>query len=386
MRKYDRVPSFFKSVSEQEFEDKFIADRNKVIDWVGVLFSQNVFDSEDTISHAQLTNWLGSWGMGLTDTTSYKAWTFDDYADIAKWERIVWRLFHVYPLGFLISRYKYYKADYQGTWNPAVESFASYSKNVNIHMMTSNRHINGASIAQAMYMKIYGEITDFEDNASIALALYDVFSAKPNIDNPLFVALRRAFKKTLCINAYPLPYFWNDFILHLFGSLPSEYKEVSHLITFQDADPKDLKLTDVLFKGSTNETKQEEIHKKNISSDENIFNSIFIRLCSLIESEEYLFNEKGAVIHKIENNYFLVHPLWINRICEKNTDEMIADQVIKYALKAEKIMLYTGHIDIPNKSGFPVHLALINPILHKHLPDNVLNSANNCDIRIVEKK
>jgi|TARA_B110000211_G_scaffold188405_1_gene214263 hypothetical protein len=393
MSQYDHVPPYFKSVTDKEFDDNFIADRNKVIDWVGVLFTQNVFDNEVTMSHDQLTNWLGSWGMGLTGMSSYKAWTFEDYADKSKWERIVWRLFHVYPLGFLISRYKFYKLDYLGTWNPAVESFATYSKGTTTNMMTSNRHINGASIAQAMYMKIFGEITEFEDNASIALALYDVFSANPNIDNPLFVTLRRAFKKTLCVNAYPLPYFWNDFILHLFGSVPSEYKDISHLITIQDKDPKNFKLDDVLYQGDVDIEVQQPLVEENneksqaviISADENMFNAIFNRLCSMLDSEEYSFNGKGAVLHKIENHYFLVHPLWVNRICDKNTDESIADQVVSYALETEKIVLYTGHIDIPNKSGFPVHLALVNPLLHKHLPDKIINADNNVDIRIIEK-
>lgn len=395
MNEYTQVPSYFKPVTDEKFEETFLADRTKVSNWVGTVFNQNLFDDQLTMSHDKLTIWLGSWGMGLTDISSYKAWTFDDYADRVKWDRLVWRLFHVYPLGFLISRYKFYKLDNLGTWNPAVESLEQYSKGSNIKMLTSNRHINGAAIAQAMYLKIFGEIADFEDNASISLALYDVFSANPNIDNPLFVTLRRAFKKTLCVNAYPLPYFWNDFISHLFGSVPSEYREVAHLITIQDKNLNDFNLNEAAFQGKMHpqKIKKDDIQvvtdlvadDANNTTMDKLFQSIFTRLCARIASGEYGFNGKGAILHKIENHYFLVHPLWINRECENSPDESLQEQVITHALACENILLYTGHIDILNKSGFPVHLALINPELYKQLPENVLNAENNTDIRIVKK-
>jgi hypothetical protein len=391
------VPPFMKSVTDQEFNDTFLVDRQKVQDWVGVLFTQNLFDDQLSMPHDKLTNWLGSWGMGLTDISSYKAWTFDDYADKTKWERLVWRLFHIYPLGFLISRYKFYKLQNSGTWNPAVEPLSQFSRGGSLNMTKSNRHINGATIAQAMYMKIFGEISDFEDNASISLALYDVFSAKPNIDNPLFVTLRRAFKKTLCLTAYPLPYFWNDFILHLFGSVPSDYREVSHLITTQDNDPATFDLNKVIYKGDEPEVAQDDIKQSSPapilvndvvneeSPDEKLFNSLFNALCSKLTSAEYAFNGKGAVLHKIENHFFLVHPLWVNKLTKDNADETIAQKVIDYAVKSKKIALYSGHIDIPGNTGFPVQLALLHPNIQNLLPQSILSSENNTDIRIIKK-
>ena len=226
----DKVPPYYMPVTEQEFKDDYLADREKVAGWVGKLFEQNVFDKELSLSHEQLSLWVGSYAMDLMSESSYRSWTFDDYKDKTKWTRIIWRLVHIYPLGFLISKFKFSKGDGERTWNPAVESFTAFSKGYTVMISPSNRYIHGSTISQAMYQEVFGGVDDFEDNNSIMLAVFDAFSARPNPDNPLFASLRRAIKKTLYITPYKVPYFWYSFLDHLYGSIPNEHGTIMDLL------------------------------------------------------------------------------------------------------------------------------------------------------------
>lgn len=372
MNNYTVVPQYFKPVSDDEFESLYLEDRRKVERWISKLFDQNSFLGYQSLSHAQLSIWVGGHAMDLISESSFRAWTFDDYKDKQLWSRIIWRLVHLYPLGFLITNHKFQSNTISSSWNPAYQSLDDFSSNTNVHISLSNRKIAGETVALTLYMKIFGEITEFEDNGGIGMALADCFSSSPNIDNPLFVTLRRAIKKTLYKSFYPVPYFWQNFLLHLYSSIPSEYNDCIKL----------LKSSPLAIQKETSRP----LKTATISIDG--FKTLYSEFTKSIELGELLVNTKGAVVHKVADHYFAVHPLWLRSMVtsfpENEKDSRILE-LEKLLIDENMIVGYDGKINIPGKNGFDINLMLLHEDLAKMLPQEVLSLEDNPAISIIGK-
>lgn len=391
MSGFDSVPKGFISVRDDEFNKTFQADREKISSWIGGIFQQNLFDDKLSISHAQLTNWVGGYSMRAIASTSYRSWTFDDNKNRVLWERLIWRIVHIYPLGFLITRYKYYISETRGSWNPSFQSLESYSKNSAIWLDVSNRSINGGPVSLSMYLKIFGDDIGFSDQASIMQAVCDVFSHSPNTDNPLYAALRRAIKSTILRNPYPLPYFWEDFLLHLYSSIPSELAHIS-TVSFNNGNVEDFNLAELLKENSPTNTKPTlNEANTNINEEQEVKNDIikdfevnFKVMCDKLASGEFKANQKGALLHKVDNFYFMVHPMWLEKLVPympESIKENYITELLDTLIVNKKIAIYSAKINVKN-NGFPIKLACLNPKVADTLPANIIALQNNDIISI----
>jgi hypothetical protein len=435
---FKEVPHYYQPETPEVFETEFLQDRVLINDWVGSLFDQNIFDGQTSLNHSQITIWMASYGMDLMTASSYRFWTHDDYKDAIKWQRLIWRFIHVYPLGFLISRYSFKKNDLSAAWNPGYESLKNYAQGSRVSMESSNRHISGANISQAIYFKIFGDVDSFDENGTVMMALLDAFSDSPDADNPIFVTFRRVIKKTLYNIQYPIPYFWHDALAFLFTSIPTESIAMQALLNslknanVDSAKHKNHQSNDQLpadndnrdaSSNNTVETKT-PISAKQTSTSQPVLNEVISDPKTLavkspvttepgnsdinsvnikgiqevlsiiakgIKENHFKVNKHGALIHKIRGHIFFSHPIWIKAALkseyENNITNVDIKRLINDFIQNDNIRLFDGAIksndDTPNKT---INLAQLEPSLWGHLELDVQNMQNNDEIEITGKK
>jgi hypothetical protein len=430
---FKKVPHYYQPETPEVFDSEFLQDRILINDWVGSLFDQNIFDGQTSLNHSQLTIWMASYGMDLMTASSYRFWTHDDYKDAIKWQRLIWRFIHVYPLGFLISRYSFKKNDLSPAWNPGYEGLKDYAEGSRINMESSNRHISGANISQSIYFKIFGDVDSFDENGTIMMALLDAFSDSPDSDNPLFVTFRRVIKKTLHNMQYPIPYFWHDALSFLFSSVPTESIALQSLLnSLKNANVETVKhnnhqsndhltvVTDNVEVSSNNtvasaeqtttsrpeinevasepnpvtvtspviyEPDNTEISTVNINGIQEVLTII----AKGIKENHFKVNKHGALIHKVRGHIFLSHPIWIKAALKSEYENKITNDEIKglidVFIKNDNIRLFDGSIksegSTPNKT---INLAQLEPGLWRLLELDIENMDNNDEIKITGKK
>lgn len=243
MTAYTKVPKHFQPVPKEEFEATYMKDAELVKKYIGSLYTQNHFDSSPCISHQQMSTLFGAFAMYLMSESSYRFWTHDDYKDQEKWQRIIWRVAHVYSLGFLVSHRKFMLNVNSPSWNPALHSLEDFTQGKQVTIYKSNRPLCGGVISLAVYLNIFGYATEFEDNNVVNMALIDTFSASPNSDNPIFVTLRRSLRAILFDYNYKLPYFWHESIVYLLGSMETELTNYLKLVNQDQLSNEDFDLS-----------------------------------------------------------------------------------------------------------------------------------------------
>ena len=203
----------FMRVDDKGFEQEFKPIAQKVEKHLGSLYTQNVFEDGDTLSHQQLCTWVGATAVKLIPDTSMRQWSvsIDDQFELSDilWAKTIWTLVHVLPIGFIVSKHRFGNSGY--SWNPALSGLRN-----SVSATNSNRLFSGFPISQAVLHKLFPEYLD-SSHAMLTFALIDTFSSRPNTDNPFYNGIRDAIRMTLIRYPYPIPFFWRDFIESFFS-------------------------------------------------------------------------------------------------------------------------------------------------------------------------
>lgn len=203
----------FMRVDDKGFEQEFKPIAQKVEKHLGSLYTQNVFEDGDTLSHQQLCTWVGATAVKLIPDTSMRQWSvsIDDQFELSDilWAKTIWTLVHVLPIGFIVSKHRFGNSGY--SWNPALSGLRN-----SVSATNSNRLFSGFPISQAVLHKLFPEHLD-SSHSMLTFALIDTFSSRPNADNPFYNGIRDAIRMTLIRYPYPIPFFWRDFIEAFFS-------------------------------------------------------------------------------------------------------------------------------------------------------------------------
>lgn len=208
----------FMRVDDKGFEQEFKPIAQKIESHLGSLYTQNVFEDGDTLSHQQLCTWVGATAVKLIPDTSMRQWSvsIDDQFELADilWAKTIWTLVHVLPIGFIVSKHRFGNSGY--SWNPALSALRN-----SVSATNSNRLFSGFPISQAVLHKLFPEYLE-SPHSMLSFALIDTFASRPNTDNPFYNGIRDAIRMTLIRYPYPIPYFWREFIEAFFSHNPHD--------------------------------------------------------------------------------------------------------------------------------------------------------------------
>jgi hypothetical protein len=231
----------------------------------------------------------------------------------------------IYPLGFIFERYSIKgKSKIGPSWNPAINSFNEYESSNSIVIQESQRMISGNNLAQAIFTKLYPEYFSEKSSSMLVMAIVDVFSENPNPDNPLFVVIKSAIRKQIINDYYPIPFFWNDFVMQIMSS--SEVDIVRFLEKQQVKNNKANRNYDNYFsvQQKVNIPNKEELPVQESPKESKIENELdvskeFLDLIAEhvkneIKSGLYKVNQTGALMHKVDDKYYFVYPVAIEKI------------------------------------------------------------------------
>lgn len=391
---FGEVPAPLRIVDLKTHEETYVKDLNLVIEYFGFIAIQNRYFDLKSLSHEQLVYKVGSEAMNLLSGTSFKYWT-DDLSILKKgiWPRLVWRLSAVYALGFIFENYSVRDSNPLGpVWNPALSSITKFNVNQKVYFHSSNRSISGSSISQAIFMKLFPEYFEDDFSPMISLAIMDVFSASPNKDNPLFVVLKKAMKKQLIKDYFPIPFFWDLFIFHVFNDSPDDIVLYNQMKTKTQNINKINSLTDPVISElsvkhtqlKVDSTHIEVIEPHDIDIDIDVLVAFLGKHVKLnIEKGIYKINETGALIHYINAKYYFVFPIALDRLAEgynSITESKIlsGSKLSKLLLNANVIRIMKGQINVVGKSPIPIQLAEINKAdVQKFIRVDLKLSSNN---------
>lgn len=257
----ERVPLLYSGVDEVDFNKTFAPIAQKTERHAGVLWHQNVFNQNVTLSHQQLATWVGGFAMATIAETSYRYWTDredesrDKGDELQSWRKAVWRFAHIFPLGFAFANHKYMLNKNQ-SWNVMQDTVPT-----NLTLHPSNRPISGQCISQGLLHKLFPESLTDSTNSFLALAQMDAFSEFPNRDNPIYTAMRNSIMASIVAYPYPIPYFWHGMIQFWLSHSPELYLKYEtafkHSKVLQDFG---LDVNEARYSKHTNSTKHTAIH------------------------------------------------------------------------------------------------------------------------------
>lgn len=424
---FDTVSPHFSGFEEHYFNETFQPSANKIEKQMGDLFGQNRFYGAPTLSHQQLSCWLGQYAMYSIPNTSFRSWAdSDSYNDDLPWKLAVWRLLHILPLGHAFSDTSFRINDLL-SWNPLQQPATK-----GMEIKGSNRPLYANSISQGLFHKLFPEY--FEEASSNFLnAILDVFAPTPNRDNPFYMAIRNAIRATVIKSPYPLPYFWHKFIVqfiaksdqdianyHLsinspvdtnqFSIKPITESIASEVINYGDKqrtldeqmmsnssdDTPLLPQTDkVTETGAINEstylrelisqTDFTEITSPDYEHVTLLLNEIGALVSQKIENGDFPINAPSAFAHKVDDRFFLRYPQGINMIHSLLDDGVSAETLDSYFQSLALIVLRDGLLTKPNAAVDDIKLAELHQQFVPIFFPEVETLPNNQNIRIKQK-
>jgi hypothetical protein len=370
---FGNYPDSMKPVDESTYSKTLQMDIEIVHGYFGDLFIQNRFFEKAVLSHRQLVYKVGPEAIEQLAYTSYQYWSEDGESNVLNvWQRVIWQVLNVYALGFAFEQYSLRDNNPIGdTWNPIVKSINEYCPSQKIKIESSRRGICGANISLTLFHKLFPEYFDSTTSPLLSLAIADVFSHKPNRDNPIYVALRNAIRKQIISDYNLMPYFWSAFVYHLLSQSTEDilaYEQAQNpIMSHEQEDFSEIdKAISVKFVatennkhpaaqyGSAIDNDFSEITKKMELVEKQQFD-INVLVCfiggfvqELLESKSVTINQTGAFLHRVDYKYYLVFPVAIARMVEhynqvhqsvvldteKLTDLLVSNNVIRIA-KAE---------------------------------------------------
>lgn len=396
----------FSGLEESFFEDTFGPSRTVVQNQIGDLFIQNRFNDEHTLSHAQLTIWLGQYAMYSIPNTSYRFWADTSaYTDDLPWKLAVWRLIHILPIGHAFANHAF-KINDLTSWNPLQQPACR-----GIEVKGSNRPLYPNTISQGLFHKLFPDYFESESPMFIS-ALLDVFAPSPNRDNPFYIAVRNTIRITLIKSPYPIPYFWHQFILSFLSQSETDLKmyrdkDKSFSNGFDDLQP----LTDTVSGAHTDiklppnteqsvptkpsgESASPLLHTLlqdiNLDVSDNpdydkitaLLNEIGSLVSQKIDSGDFPINAPGAFAHKINNKMYINYPTGIQRIHSLLGDAISAEQLEQFFINLALIVLRQGLVSTNSGIVKDIELAeLHSQFVSVFFPDSE-NLPNNPNIQI----
>lgn len=387
---FDKVPGHFSGLNEDDFKQFYGPSTDLIANQIGDMYYQSEFFGEQSLSHRQLSNWLGGFCLYNMSSTSYRFWSdTDELVDELPWSMAVWRLMHILPLGHAFADYSF-KINPSVSWNPVLQPAINGMK-----VKGSNRSLNANSISQAIFHKLFPEY--FEGHSPMFLfALLDCFSEKPNNDNPFYVSIRNAIRATLIDNPYPIPFFWHRFILQFLSrsetdiadyqsSLSSNAKE--HIFSPNNEKPKapinrqnetsSLAPTTSLQKiaGSIDFT---NITNPNYNEIDGLLQELGEQIRKRIDSGDFPLNGPNAFAHKVEERFFLSYPHSIEKIRELLGSAVEFDVLDRFLQKLSLILIRDATINARNRI-VDIELAELHvdfvPVFFKDYKDIVNNDS-----------
>ncbi|BBL92339.1 MULTISPECIES: hypothetical protein [Vibrio] len=346
---FKSVPKQLWPVQEEVWAREFIPCQIEALDHINDLAEQNVFDNKTVLNHRQLVNWVGGKAFSSFEFSSSKFWSESDTRNQnVEWNLALWQFIHVFPIGFLIANHSLRSEPYR-SWNPASESIRSFSKR-GVYIANSNRSICGAMVGLGLFHKLF---IDERTDPAIYKAILDAFSPYSNLDNPISASMRRAIRATLFSAPYPVPFFWEKAIAHLFERSPEDFESYQNHLKFGAAvNPDDVAASlqksiptvsqskrqreelseapeEILEALAPDSAEEVALHPREShrepdgagSSNEVPVFELFIEQIKLqYESHKNPLNTKGAMFHKVGEYWFSVHPIVAN-IALKNINE-----------------------------------------------------------------
>lgn len=147
------------------------------------------------------------------------------------WLRTTFRCVLCMPLGYLVS-----ETEFRGSkpgapiWSPSEEDMVAYVESWGDAAVTkAKRFIAPREVSHAAYMRLFRHAPD--EVPMLALAEADFFSDRPNVQNPIWKAYRRALQHILAGNRHlALPFWWAYAVNHEFIAEPdfAQWKTVLH--------------------------------------------------------------------------------------------------------------------------------------------------------------
>lgn len=400
MNALNTVPSEFIHVSDQEFENIFQADRAIVQTHFGKVVKQRSFLNQRCLSHLEASNFYAGYCMHSMMTTSFRFWSSDsnNSKDVKIWTRLVWQLAHVYPLGFLFSKYRFGN-QVNESWNPLKKSASQFDRSERFAYQPSNRILSGAPLSQALYLKLFPDMPASLTSMQL-FSLMDVFSSNPNTDNPLYVALRNALRHTIFKYGYPVPFFWEQYIEHLLLQSPDDlalyeqYKEsvveqdVSNVAQFRNA-------VSATQDSSDNPTPTEPtiLNTGDVQPNPSTNDPLLLELAGLVKKSlsegKHRINCQRALLHVVDDKYCFVHPLAFNEMAnlynETHCDHPVSkEQLIKHFTDNGYVLLIQGTLTPRNNVPRPIHLAELQSRLVGEFIPSSIDVSDNPDITLTK--
>lgn len=398
------IPSSMRFVDDQTHKETYEKDLEMICAYFGDLAEQNRFAGLKTLCHHQLVNKVGSDAINMLMNTSMKYWSEDTLPMIdGTWQRLLWRIVTVYPLGFAFENYSIRDNNPIGpNWNPLLISLPSYCPSGNIKIEPSQRVLSGANISQGIFLKLFPEYYTAKFSPMIMFAIMDVFSTNPNNDNPLFVALRNAIRKQIINDYFPIPYFWDEFIYHVISTSTEDilkYEEVkdhkSHLYEPMSVAPSQPIIVQhqPLEPITENELTSSDIPSNEISSyGESEIEHMIMELGELFSNalleEEYYMNRVGAQMHRIEGSYYFVFPVAIHNLAakynkSKGRDLLTGESLVELLMSNNVIRVMNAQIVLDGRPNKDIQLAEINKGDHSKFVPIMLKPEDNLSIKII---
>lgn len=402
MNALNSVPTEFIHVQDEEFNRDFLADRERVFSHFGKVLNQRSFVNKKCLSHMEAANFYGGYAMHSIMSTSFRFWSSDgeNSKDVRIWTRLVWQLAHVYPLGFMYSNFRFGNSVNEA-WNPLKKSASDYDRSQRFPYQRSNRSLSGGPISQALYFKLFPDISEHLTSMQM-FALLDVFSNYPNNDNPLYVALRNALRHTLFQYGYPVPYFWEMYMEHILTQSNEDMQsfrlylenisdqqinkvtDIKHFNTRflpQEEKPKQAS-TPSSFTAHLSSSEVQEQTAKPLADNESHHHSLIQQVAALtkksIVSGNHRINCQKALMHVVEGKHCFVHPFAFKEMCQlyndANPDRPIEkEQLIDVFVDSGSVLLIQGTLT-PRTSQIPrpIHLAeLHSSLVSAFIPSNM---------------
>jgi hypothetical protein len=390
------VPTYFSRVPDQVFETEYLPDRQKVADHFGDLFVQNHFYGEPSLSHSQLSMWVGGLAMYAMSNTSYRFWSEEENVDnIEVWSQLMWRLIQVLPLGYAFARNSFGTAN-SSSWHPGLDSV-----NKGVKAKHSNRVFAGGNVSLPIFMRLFPEYFEPKAKAMMAFAIGDICSSSPNVDNPLYVALRTALRRSLHVHNYPIPYFWTEMFNAVLSPSPndvmllnavSKYESVQNYTLHQVLAAKEApELQPVHTKqapeiASITPTLDQVTQPQVKEQSDDVYDFVASIAEVFVEQADqgtFIYNDKGAVCQYVNNTLHFVVPKaykeLLNLVEIPFTDEQLGSWLIDNRI----VLPVMGIITSPTSGKvFQVNLAQIShEYAHLFMPKTI-SLVNNPTIQV----
>jgi len=406
---FGKIPGSMRFVDEETHQKTYVSDLLLVCNYFGDLTEQNRFAGKKTLCHQQLVNKVGSDAINMLVNTSIKYWSDDtDLTIDGTWQLLLWRIMTVYPLGFAFENYAVRDNNPIGpTWNPLITSLPSYCPSGNIKIEPSKRTLSGGNISQGIFTKLFPEYFSGDFSPMVMFAILDVFSIKPNVDNPLFVALRNAIRKQVINDYFPMPYFWDEFIYHLLANSSDA------LLAFEQAKGNKNKLFDPMSVQPNQTVTVRRVGQESFSENESEFRQVstqdnrdsqetdlrgidvdklVIELGGIVTNalldKEYFMNSRGAQMHFIEDSYYFVFPIALHNLAKtyneiKQRDILTGEQLVRLLVSQNIIRIMNAEIILDGRENQSIQLAEINKQDHSKFVPMMLKPENNKTINII---